>query len=107
MGLEDYKELVGSCASICTIVQMLSGTLVCKDIYQKGSSRGFDPMPFLGGVAICILILRYGLIVGDPAMISVNVFGLLTNAIYMAVYYSYSPDRKDTLTLTGKAAAVV
>lgn len=107
MGLEDYKELVGSCAFVCTIAHMLSGTLICKDIYRKGSSRGFDPMPFLGGVGMCILILRYALIVGDPAMISVNVFGLLTNAIYTAVYFSYSPDRKETLALIGKAAGIV
>lgn len=57
MGLEDYKELVASCASICTMGQMLSGTLICKDIYQKGSSEGFDSMPFLGGVGIKIYLL--------------------------------------------------
>ncbi|XP_071856291.1 sugar transporter SWEET1 [Bombus fervidus] len=107
MGLEDYKELVASCASICTMAQMSAGTLICKDIYQKGSSRGFDPMPFLGGIGMCILMLQYAWIVRDPAMINVNVFGLLTNTAYMAVYYYYSPHTKDTLALIGKAAVFV
>ncbi|KOC71289.1 Sugar transporter SWEET1 [Habropoda laboriosa] len=107
MGLEDYKELVASCASICTMGQMLAGTLICKDIYRKGSSKGFDPMPFLGGIGMCTLMLRYAWIVRDPAMININVFGLLTNVAYMSVYYYYSPQTKDTLALIGKVTAFV
>lgn len=107
MGLEDYKELVASCASITTMGHMLSGTLICKDIYRKGSSRGFDPMPFLGGVGMCILMLQYALIVKDPAMINVNVFGILANTVYMAVYYYFSPQMKETIALIGKAVAFV
>ncbi|CAL7935121.1 unnamed protein product [Xylocopa violacea] len=107
MGLEVYKELVASCATICTMGHMLSGILICKDIYRKGSAKGFDPMPFLGGTAMCILMLQYALIVRDPAMINVNVFGVLTNVLYMTVYYYYSPHTKDTLALIGKATAFV
>ncbi|XP_077282795.1 sugar transporter SWEET1 isoform X2 [Temnothorax americanus] len=59
MVLEDYKEIVGFCAMFTTMVQMLSGTLICRSIYMKGSARGVDPMPFLGGVGLCILMLRY------------------------------------------------
>lgn len=107
MGLEDYKEIVASCASICTMGHMLAGTLICKDIYRKGSSKDFDPMPFLGGIGMCILMLQYAFIVKDPAMINVNVFGVLTNTLYMAVYYYFSPNTKDTLALIGKATAFV
>ena len=107
MGLEDYREAVATCASICTMGQMLAGTLICKDIYRKGSSKGFDPMPFLGGIGMCILMLQYAWILGDPAMININVFGVLTNTAYMAVYYYYSQHTKDTLALIGKVAAFV
>ncbi|XP_043263428.1 sugar transporter SWEET1-like [Colletes gigas] len=107
MGLEDYKEVVGTCASITTMGQMLAGTLICKDIYQKGSSKGVDPMPFLGGVGMCILMLQYAFILKDPTMINVNVFGLLTNAMYMAAYYYFTPNTKDTLALIGKVTAFV
>ncbi|XP_076234020.1 sugar transporter SWEET1 [Calliopsis andreniformis] len=107
MGLADYKEIVGTCASISTMGQMLAGTLICKDIYQKGSSRGFDPMPFLGGVGMCILMLQYAWILRDVAMINVNLFGLFTNAAYMAIYYYYSPQVKETLALIGKVATFV
>lgn len=107
MGLNDYKDIVGTCAMISTIGQMLTGTLICKGIHKKGTSKDVDPMPFLGGVGMCVLMLRYALILGDPTMININVFGLVTNAIYMLVYYYYAPNTKDILALIGKAVVFV
>ncbi|XP_076289871.1 sugar transporter SWEET1 [Lasioglossum baleicum] len=107
MGLEDYKDVVGTCASVSTMGQMLAGTLICKDIYQKGSSKGFDPMPFMGGIGMSTLMLQYAFILRDPAMVNVNVFGLLTNVAYMAVYYYYAPQTKDILASLGKLTALV
>lgn len=37
-------------------------------------------------------MLRYALMLNDPTMINVNIFGLLTNIIYMIVYYYYAPN---------------
>ncbi|KAK2580355.1 hypothetical protein KPH14_001251 [Odynerus spinipes] len=107
MGLDDFKDIVGTCAAVSTIGQMLTGILICNDIQKKGTSEDVDPMPFLGGIGMCILMLRYAWILGDPAMINVNVFGLLANTLYMAVYYYYSPRTKDTLALISKAVAFV
>lgn len=36
-------------------------------------------------------MLQYAWILKDIAMINVNIFGLLTNMAYMAVFYYYSP----------------
>ncbi|KAJ8676072.1 hypothetical protein QAD02_011858 [Eretmocerus hayati] len=107
MALEDYKDVVGNVAFVMTMAHMLSGTLICKDIYKKGSSRGFDPMPFIGGIGMCILMLRYALIVKDPAMININLFGITINIVCMAIYYLYDPDKVTTLTTLGKATAFV
>ncbi|XP_015183790.1 PREDICTED: sugar transporter SWEET1 [Polistes dominula] len=107
MVLEEYKDIVGTCAAITTIGHMLSGTFVCKDIYKKGTSKGFDPMPFLGGIGMTILMLRYALMLGDLVMVKVNVFGFVTNVIYMAVYYYYSPHTRDTLMLISKAVGLI
>lgn len=107
MGLEDYKDLVATSAMITTMGHMLSGTLICKDIYRKGTSKGVDPMPFMGGVGMCTLMLRYALMLQDPTMINVNVFGLLTNIAYVAVFYCFAPQRNETHTLIAKVAAFV
>lgn len=90
-----------------TMAQMLSGTLICRNIYKKGSSKGVDPMPFLGCVGLCILMLRYAWMLNDSTMINVNIFGLLTNMIYMIIYYHYAPNTKEVLKLTYKVTIFV
>ncbi|XP_037075743.1 sugar transporter SWEET1-like isoform X2 [Pollicipes pollicipes] len=42
---------------------------------------------FLTGV--CSLWLKYGLLIGDPAMITVNFSGLVLQACYLAFYYRF------------------
>ncbi|KAH0955279.1 hypothetical protein HN011_001150 [Eciton burchellii] len=105
--MESYKENVGFFAMLVTMIQMLAGTLICKDIYQKGTSKGIDPMPFLGTVGLCILMLRYALILNDIAMINVNVFGLITNIIYMIIYYYYASNTRELFKLICKVTVFV
>ncbi|KAL0116525.1 hypothetical protein PUN28_009886 [Cardiocondyla obscurior] len=107
MGLEDYKEIIGFSAMCTTMAHMLSGTLICHDIYKKSSSKGVDPMPFLGGVGVCILMLRYAWMLDDSNMINVNIFGLLTNVAYMMVYYYYTPNTSELYKLSSKVTAFV
>ncbi|XP_066586368.1 sugar transporter SWEET1 isoform X3 [Prorops nasuta] len=81
--------------------------LLCKNIYQRKTSEGTDPMPFVGGIGMGILMLRYAWILQDQAMISVNVFGMLVNILYLTIYYIYSPKEHKTNALVGKMASVV
>ncbi|XP_012282802.1 sugar transporter SWEET1 [Orussus abietinus] len=105
MPLEDYKEIVGTSAMVTTIGQMFAGTIICKDIYHKGNSEGFDPMPFIGGTGMCILMLQYALILGDQNMINVNICGLLLNLLYVIFYYLYSPNKSNVHLKIAKAVA--
>ncbi|XP_063983576.1 sugar transporter SWEET1 [Diachasmimorpha longicaudata] len=107
MGLQDYKQLVGNSAAICTMAHMLSGTLVCWNIYLKGTSDGSDPMPFIGGIAMGFLMLQYSFILKDPAMLSVNIFGLATSIIYVVVFYIYSSKKNEISTTIVKMLSVV
>lgn len=90
-----------------TMAQMLSGIIICKDIYKKGTSKGVDPMPFLGGIGVCILMLRYALMLNDFNMIVVNLFGLSTSIFYMIVYYYFAPNTQEVLKLIYKIAIFV
>ncbi|XP_058794724.1 sugar transporter SWEET1-like [Phymastichus coffea] len=107
MYLHNYKDIVGNCAFVTTMAHMLTGTLICKDIYQKGTAKGCDPMPFIGGIGMCVLMLKYALILQDPAMININLFGVATNVAYMLVYYIYSPHKADVMNKLGKATLFV
>jgi len=44
-------------------------------------------------------MLRYAWMLGDSNMINVNIFGLLTNMIYMIIYYYYAPNTVLYLTI--------
>ncbi|EZA51782.1 hypothetical protein DMN91_004400 [Ooceraea biroi] len=105
--MDTYKETVGFFAMIITMMQMLAGTLICKDIYKKGTTEGTDSMPFIGATAVCTLMLRYALMLNDSAMINVNIFGLITSIIYMLVFYYYAPDTEKLFKQMIKVAGFV
>lgn len=107
MALEDYKDIVGTSAAISTVGQMLAGVLICKDIYFKKSTKNVDPMPFIGGLGMSLLMLQYAFILQDFAMINVNVIAFLLNILYTGFYYSYCPTKSNLLTTVAKTAALV
>ncbi|XP_051157394.1 sugar transporter SWEET1 [Leptopilina boulardi] len=107
MALEDYKDIVGTSAAISTVGQMLAGVLICKDIYKRKSSQNIDPMPFIGGMGMSVLVLQYALILKDFAMINVNVVGFILNVLYTSFYYSYCPTKSKLLSTLAKTAALV
>ncbi|XP_076266814.1 sugar transporter SWEET1-like isoform X2 [Rhynchophorus ferrugineus] len=91
--LQPYKGLVGEVASYVTILQFFSGCFVCKDIYNKHSTRGINPTPFIGGIALGILNLKYGLLLSDPAMIKVNIAAIFLNIVYSLFFYQFAEDK--------------
>ncbi|XP_049866844.1 sugar transporter SWEET1 [Pectinophora gossypiella] len=91
--LEPYKEAVGSLAAIVTIGQMFSGSFICYDIYKQGNTRGIGIMPFVGGLIMSVLNLKYGYILRDDTMIQVNLFGLALNIIYLMIFFHYSLEK--------------
>ncbi|XP_011637270.1 sugar transporter SWEET1 [Pogonomyrmex barbatus] len=52
-------------------------------------------------------MLRYAWMLQDSNMINVNIFGLLTNVIYMIVYYYYTSNMKEAFKLTFKVTILV
>lgn len=48
--LEPYRDIVGEIATYVTIAQFFSSVPLCRDIYKKGSTKGFVATPFIGGL---------------------------------------------------------
>ncbi|XP_014207581.1 sugar transporter SWEET1 [Copidosoma floridanum] len=107
MPMEDYKDIVGTCAFVTTMAHMLSPSLMCKDICKKGTAKGVDPMPFIGGLSMGVIMLQYGYLVQDSTMININLFGFFVNFVYTLIYYFYSPDKISCLITLSKAVAFV
>ncbi|KAG8222429.1 hypothetical protein J437_LFUL008427, partial [Ladona fulva] len=90
MPFQEYKDIVGTLAAVTTIAQFLSPIVICLDITKKGSTKDVSIVPFLGGIVVGILNLKYGLLLQDATMIQVNVFAILLNIVYLFIYYRYS-----------------
>ncbi|XP_066594835.1 sugar transporter SWEET1 isoform X2 [Prorops nasuta] len=59
----NIKEALATTASICTILQFLAGTLVCKKYFQKGTTGDSSGFAFVACYMSCSLWLRYGLLI--------------------------------------------
>uniref|UniRef100_A0A1B6BYL0 Sugar transporter SWEET n=1 Tax=Clastoptera arizonana TaxID=38151 RepID=A0A1B6BYL0_9HEMI len=107
MGLEDYKDIVATAAGITTIAQCFAPAFICKNIVKKGSTKGFDALPFIGGIVISILMLQHGMILNDPTMIPVNIFGFGLNLCYLLCYYFYCEEKGPFFTTLAKAVGFI
>lgn len=103
--LQPYKELVGQVAAIVTIGQMGSGGFICWDIYKQGNTKGIGIMPFVGGLIMSVLNLKFGFILRDNAMIQVNFVGLVLNLIYLLIFFNYSDQKFKVWLQFGLAGA--
>lgn len=91
MTLEDFKQVLVTCASVCQILQFMSGILVCEKFMKKGTSNDISPFPFVCGVTSCILWATYANLINDTALIFVNIFGALLMFSYIVAYYLFAP----------------
>lgn len=88
--LAPYSEDIAKFAGTVTCLQFLSGIFLLNDIRKKGTSDSYPPDPFLGGIALCVLSLKLGTIMGDQAMIKVNVIGFGINVVFMVAFYWFA-----------------
>lgn len=96
-------DTVGKCAAIATIGTFFAPVLICRDIIKNKSTKNVDPTPFVGGMAMSILMIKNGLIMNDPNIIPVNIFGFILNLIYFIVFYFFTSDLKPLFSLLTKA----
>lgn len=87
--LAPYSDLIAKVAGTITTLQFLSGVVLINDIRKKGSSDVYPVGPFLGGIVLTVLGLKLGQIMGDEAMIKVNVIGFGINVVFMVGFYYY------------------
>lgn len=105
MPLQEYKEIVGNVAAVVTIAQFFSPVAIIRKIIVQKSTKNVDPVPFVGGLGMGIVMLQHGLILNDMAMIPVNVFAFVLNLIYLSIFYKYHNEKSDLLMKIAKVLA--
>ncbi|CAG9783617.1 unnamed protein product [Diatraea saccharalis] len=90
MILSDIRGFVSTLAVITTVLQFLSGTLVCKQYVSNRTTAEASPLPFLFGIVSSGLWLLYGLTKHDDKIVLVNIIGVTLMTSYTVVFYIYT-----------------
>ncbi|XP_022907758.1 sugar transporter SWEET1 [Onthophagus taurus] len=88
--LENLQSVLSVTVSVSTILQFLSGVLVCKKIVERKSSGDISPVSFICGHLSTSLWLRYGFLIDNFSVIFVNSIGCLLFLSYTIIYGYYT-----------------
>ncbi|XP_031787499.1 recombination activating gene 1 activating protein 1 isoform X1 [Nasonia vitripennis] len=94
MNLEAFRDILASTASICTILQFLSGTLVCMKFAKNKSTGDASGMTFVTCFMSCSLWLLYGILIQDKSVMIVNIIGSSLQFLYAFAFYIYTIHKK-------------
>ncbi|CAG5012397.1 unnamed protein product [Parnassius apollo] len=90
MNLFEIKELVANAAVVTTILQFLSGILVCKQYVANRTTAEASPFPFIAGVLSAGIWLLYGFTKHNDKIVMVNTIGVTLMISYTVVFYIYT-----------------
>ncbi|TGZ49509.1 sugar transporter SWEET1 [Temnothorax longispinosus] len=93
----EIKDVLALSASICTVLQFLAGVLVCKKYIRNGTTGDSSGLAFVTCFMSCSLWLRYGILIGDSFIISVNIFGTILQICYVLIHILYNVKRSTTI----------
>ncbi|XP_071567509.1 sugar transporter SWEET1 [Temnothorax nylanderi] len=93
----EIKNVLALSASICTVLQFLAGVLVCKKYIRNGTTGDSSGLAFVTCFMSCSLWLRYGILIGDSFIISVNIFGTILQICYVLIHILYNVKRSTTI----------
>ncbi|XP_070503995.1 sugar transporter SWEET1-like [Chironomus tepperi] len=89
--LHPYKDTVGQFAIIITVLQLLTPAVLVNEIRKAKSTKGFSIVPFIGGGIISIMFVVFGQMLNDPVTVKVNLIGVILSAVYISIFYMYTP----------------
>lgn len=91
------KDLVSSLAVISTVLQFLSGVLVCRQYLKNRTTGEASALPFISTMLSCSFWLLYGLVRHEDKIIFVNTIGVVLMSVYTSVFYCYTPKKMTVL----------
>ncbi|XP_013186447.1 sugar transporter SWEET1 [Amyelois transitella] len=94
-------------AVITTVLQFLSGTLVCKQYVKNQTTGESSPLPFLCGMLSCGLWLLYGLTINDDTITLVNTIGIILMTSYTIIFYIYTLNKSSLIKQIGLIGGIL
>ncbi|XP_011209738.1 sugar transporter SWEET1 [Bactrocera dorsalis] len=101
MPLPTYDVLLESTAVVSTVLQFLSGVIICRKYIQKKSTGESSGLPFICGFLSTSFWLRYGMLTDERSVILVNIIGSFLFLCYTMIYYIFSVNKKSYMRQFG------
>uniref|UniRef100_A0A1L8DEV2 Sugar transporter SWEET n=1 Tax=Nyssomyia neivai TaxID=330878 RepID=A0A1L8DEV2_9DIPT len=90
----ELLDFLSTTTVISTILQFLSGILVCRKCMQRKSTENVSAVPFISGFLSCSLWLKYGLLTNEASVVLVNIVGSCLMFGYTVIFYVLSTNKK-------------
>lgn len=89
-----FKDILASSATISTVLQFLTGSVICHRYIRKKSTGETSAFPFVSGFLSCSLWLKYGLLADEHTIIFVNTIGSALFLAYVIIYFTFSVNKR-------------
>uniref|UniRef100_A0A915CSK5 Sugar transporter SWEET n=1 Tax=Ditylenchus dipsaci TaxID=166011 RepID=A0A915CSK5_9BILA len=92
-----FQSALSITAVITTVALLFCGFPICFNIYRRKSTEDISSFPFILGFLSGTLWLRYGLLIGDFAMITCNSVAISLMIFYLVFYTYYTQPKLSIL----------
>jgi len=107
MPLPTYDVLLETSAVVTSVLQFLSGVVICRKYIQKKSTGESSGFPFICGFLSCSFWLRYGIFTSEKSIILVNIIGSSLFFLYSLVYFVFTVNKKSYIKQSGIILAIL
>ncbi|XP_023295262.2 sugar transporter SWEET1 [Lucilia cuprina] len=91
--VEGFIALLETTAVVTTVLQYLSGAIICRKYIKKKSTGDSSGFPFICGFLSCSYWVHYGMLSEERSVVLVNTIGVTLFLIYTLIYYVFTVNK--------------
>ncbi|XP_052897067.1 sugar transporter SWEET1 isoform X1 [Anopheles moucheti] len=91
------KGSLASLATVATVLQFLTGTVICNRYIRKKSTGDTSAFPFISGFLSCFMWLKYGVLTEESTLILVNFIGSALFFSYAVVFFIFCVNKREVI----------
>uniref|UniRef100_A0A182S9B4 Sugar transporter SWEET n=1 Tax=Anopheles maculatus TaxID=74869 RepID=A0A182S9B4_9DIPT len=91
------KGSLGTLATVATVLQFLTGTVICNRYIRKKSTGDTSAFPFISGFLSCFMWLKYGVLTEESTVMLVNFIGSALFFSYTVVFFVFCVNKREVI----------
>ncbi|XP_035792669.1 sugar transporter SWEET1-like [Anopheles albimanus] len=91
------KNTLASLATVATVLQFLTGSIICRRYFKKKSTGDTSAVPFISGFLSCFMWLKYGVLTEESTLILVNFIGSALFLTYTVIFFLFCVNKREVV----------